>query len=100
MKMKTLFEMIFKAIGKDNSIKVKIGKSKAGNKVIRVIGITAYDLDTLPASWRKVVQKSTDLGLSTNFNASNRDNPNTLLTLFEDAQVVADSSSALSDWED
>jgi len=97
--MKTLFESIFKAIGSDKAFKVKIGKTKAGNKVIRVIGITAYDLDTLPKPWMNIVKSATKLGLSVNYNPSNRDNPNSLLSLFEDAQVVADSSNALSDWD-
>ena len=98
--MKNLFAMIFKARGTTPSITVKISRSKANNKVIRVGGIDAQSLASLPLPWIKVTQEAEKLGLQGNcFPKDNASGNRSLLSLYTDSSSVESADDAYQDWD-
>ena len=86
--MKKLFKLLSSFKRNNTSIKIKVGLTKSGNKAIRVIGITAQSLTTLPLPLQEIVALAEDHGFDHNIMPATLENPKGLLTLFEDSGTV------------
>ena len=85
--MKKVFKQLIK-VCKPLDLKIKVGKTKSGNKAIRVIGITSQSLTSLPLPLQEVVALAEDQGMDHNIMPATLEKPKGLLTLFEDSGTI------------
>ena len=88
--MKKVFKQLI-TFAKTAKLKIKVGKTKSGNKAIRVIGITSQSLTSLPLPLQEVVALAEDQGMDHNIMPATLENPKGLLTLFEDSANIESS---------
>ena len=88
--MKKLFKLLASYLKSDSSVRCKVARTAGGNKAIRVIGITAQSLNTLPLPLQQIVTTAEEIGFGANVSVST-DGGKNLLTLFEDSGTVESS---------
>ena len=86
--MKKVFALIAQATSKAVNIRCKVGLSGSGNKVIRVIGITAQDVTQLPLPLQQAVKIAMEEGMDYNIKAPTLENPKGLLSIYEDSGAL------------
>jgi len=85
--MKKVFKQLIK-VCKPLNLKIKVGLTKSGNKAIRVIGITAQSLTSLPLPLQEVVALAEDHGMDHNIMPATLENPRGLLSIYEDSATI------------
>ena len=97
--MKKLFKNIALYLKSDSGVKCKVGRTASGNKAIRVIGITAQSLSTLPLPLQQIVTQAEEIGFSANVVPADANRSKALLTLFEDSGTVSSSEDLESAYD-
>ena len=85
--MKKVFKQLI-TFAKTAKLKIKVGKTKSGNKAIRVIGITSQSLTSLPLPLQEVVALAEDQGMDHNIMPATLENPRGLLSIYEDSKTI------------
>ena len=85
--MKKVFKQLI-TFAKTAKLKIKVGKTKSGNKAIRVIGITSQSLTSLPLPLQEIVSLAADHGMDHNIMPATLENPKGLLTIYEDSATI------------